>query len=1155
MKNCIVTPCSIFMWASSLTVFLSIPAFAQEPPEGSFVIEAEDWNYDGGEFIDDPSIGFGADSYFARGVDDGEPDVDFKENTPTVRIGNEQAEGYRAPSFPDEVGLPQSVASLDGLRDKFDGENLPDFDLTLTEKGEWVNYTRTFPAGDYEVRARIQNVGNEAFSARLDEVVGDRTEPNQATRVRGYFFGDNSADYEWVTMTDFVGEPVTVSLSGIRTVRVTTTGGSYNANYFAFVPMAGALPLPGTADIVNPEADDGFVPGGSIQIDAEGEDLEGITKVEFVAIPEAGAEIILGEATDAPFSFTWNTIPEGIFELVTRVTDGDGIVSQSEAVRVFIDGTPPQLVSAGGDGSLMVVDIVFNEPVSQGAADPANYAITSGADSVEVTGAELSEDGLSVRLTTAAQTVGTEYTLTIANVRDRGNNAIAEGTSAQFYGVGPLLQTDAGFVIFEAEAFDRNIDGLWEENTTHATPSGGVSMTVPDGSPDNESSTVMEYDIKFVKSGTHYIWIRASADDSGTNDSVWLHLNGARPIERENGNSASMSGFNNQPEFVWRSDSQDGPDPMSFDLDEAGVHTIGIASREDGALIDKVVISTDLTFDPNEFGEFGPAVTGREGEPQDEVGEVEITLQPVSVSAIEGTLAQLTSEVTGLPEFPVSQQWQRFDGDEWLDVLNATGSLFTVEPLTFDWNGAQIRMVATTTGAEAISDTVAITVIPDTTPPSVVRAVGRRPSGPETVQIVFSEPVLEEEASVAASYSITGPNEVDVVSVTVLAGGRAVEVETDGQVVGRKYSITAAGLKDLAAVPNTMVDGDANFYSYGDFLPQDENGLLVFEAENFTNNLDELWIEERERGTPSGGIAMVNPNGTGGNEASTQLEYELEFTQTGEHIIWYRAGAANGTDDSAWLWIDGARPLGREDGNLASMTGFNGELDYRWISNPQEGGGQMTFEIDDTGEHTIALARREDGAVFDKFVITTDPGYDPRNSGTFGPPETREGVLPLPTIEITGPDFANDFQTGSSLTFEVDISQSDRVIDRVEFFSEGVKIGEATSAPWNFTWRNLPEGIWQVTAVVVDDVEDRAQAEMVEVFVSGEPVVAADPLIITNLVFGDAGSFTISWSGGKAPYTVEFLDGQEWDALQTTDETSATLTGQGAVNYYRITSE
>ena len=80
MKRSDMSPGATLKWASLLTLFFCNFSYAQdaEPPDGSFVIEAEDWNFDGGEFIDDPSIGFGADSYFGQGIDLGEPNVDLR---------------------------------------------------------------------------------------------------------------------------------------------------------------------------------------------------------------------------------------------------------------------------------------------------------------------------------------------------------------------------------------------------------------------------------------------------------------------------------------------------------------------------------------------------------------------------------------------------------------------------------------------------------------------------------------------------------------------------------------------------------------------------------------------------------------------------------------------------------------------------------------------------------------------------------------------------------------------------------------------------------------------------------------------------------------------------------------------------------------------
>ena len=231
---------------------------------------------------------------------------------------------------------------------------------------------------------------------------------------------------------------------------------------------------------------------------------------------------------------------------------------------------------------------------------------------------------------------------------------------------------------------------------------------------------------------------------------------------------------------------------------------------------------------------------------------------------------------------------------------------------------------------------------------------------------------------------------------------------------------------------------------------------------------------------------MVNPNGAGGNEASTKLEYDLEFTQTGTHIIWYRASGPSGSDDSAWLHVDGDRPANLTGGNQASMTGFSGQADFIWLSNPQEGPSPMTFDIDSTGVHTIGLARREDGAFFDKFVITTDPGFDPKDFGPLGPPETRAGAPPLPLIQLTAPADLASIPAGESVTFTVDVTTNGRDIARVVYLANDIEIGEATEAPFDFVWQQAPEGAYLIRAQLIDDVGDRVGTSIHSIVV-GEP--------------------------------------------------------------------
>jgi hypothetical protein len=749
---------------------------------------------------------------------------------------------------------------------------------------------------------------------------------------------------------------------------------------------------------------------------------------------------------------------------------GAFVVSDQATLNITPDTTAPELTSAKGVPSQPQVALNFSERMDPATAtNTSNYQISGPSGALQVTEAQLSASGDQVILITADQVVGTEYTLTLNNITDlaASSNSLAADTTASFFSLGKLLQGPDGFIVWEAEEYDRNLDERWIEVKNREGAAGGVAMLIPNGAGGNETDTNLEYDIVFTKTGTHIIWYRAGAD-SGSDDSAWLHLNGERPSNRTEGNQASMSGFNGSI-WEWNSDPQDGASPMSFEITEVGVHTIGVARREDGAFFDKFVITVDPNFDPDVFGDFGPAVTLREGEPIPEGAKAEITLNPEDSEGIENTSLTLTAGFE-VPEGALaSAQWQRQDGNDFIDIAGETLSSLTFDPLTMDWNGAVVRFQVSLSGNAVSTEEATITVIPETESPELLSAssvaVSRR------VTLLFSEPVTEATATDTSNYAISRPNgSLAVNQATLLPNGLTVLLETGAQSVGTKYTVTVNGVNDTAATANTVIDGQAKFYSLGSLLPQSSKGLMVFEAENYTANLDELWMEDSLRGTPSGGVSMVNPNGAGGSEGATKLEYDLEFTQTGTHIIWYRASSVSGTDDSSWLHFDGERPADRVDGNQASMTGFSGQADFIWLSDPQSGPSPMTFEVGSTGAHTIGLARREDGAFFDKFVITTDPNFDPNDFGDFGPPETREGAPTLPTIALTGPANGAELATGESVQFTVDISNTPRVISKVVYLDNNVVIGEATEAPFGFLWENVPDGAYLIRAQLTDDV-------------------------------------------------------------------------------------
>jgi hypothetical protein len=74
-----------------------------------------------------------------------------------------------------------------------------------------------------------------------------------------------------------------------------------------------------------------------------------------------------------------------------------------------------------------------------------------------------------------------------------------------------------------------------------------------------------------------------------------------------------------------------------------------------------------------------------------------------------------------------------------------------------------------------------------------------------------------------------------------------------------------------------------------------------------------------------------------------------------------------------------------------------------------------------------------------------------------------------PSIALTNPTNDAVFIAPTSLTLEATASDSDGSVTKVEFFYDGIKIGESTNAPYSITWNNPPLGLHAMTAVATDD--------------------------------------------------------------------------------------
>ena len=177
---------------------------------------------------------------------------------------------------------------------------------------------------------------------------------------------------------------------------------------------------------------------------------------------------------------------------------------------------------------------------------------------------------------------------------------------------GQPLQQDPGpdgIVSVEAENFDENIPRephTWELITEVADGyvppdgfSGGFAMqntptTLAGGSGRNDpadflaNSPRLDFQIEFVHTGIHYVWILGYGMD-GNSDSLHSGLDGEHVATADRISLASGT-------LTWRNIAYEDPERIMIEVDTPGLHTFNLWMREDGATVDKIVLTTNPNF-------------------------------------------------------------------------------------------------------------------------------------------------------------------------------------------------------------------------------------------------------------------------------------------------------------------------------------------------------------------------------------------------------------------------------------------------------------------------------------------------------------------------------------------------------------------------------
>ncbi|HTJ00570.1 MAG TPA: hypothetical protein VL527_16940 [Dongiaceae bacterium] len=197
----------------------------------TYTFEAEDFNYGGGSFFDNPQTN-------AYNGYDALVDVDYQ--------ATQHGGAY------NRVGLTTESLN-EKQRPQYDGTGMQDYDVGFNDGGNWANYTRTYPAGTFNIYVRASNgngnSGNPS-SGSIAIVTGDIHAAGQTTVGVGSFTVPPTSgwgNYKWIPVRDSAGNLAQFTSDGTTpsTLRVTVTGGNYNANFYLLTPVdPGAKLLP-----------------------------------------------------------------------------------------------------------------------------------------------------------------------------------------------------------------------------------------------------------------------------------------------------------------------------------------------------------------------------------------------------------------------------------------------------------------------------------------------------------------------------------------------------------------------------------------------------------------------------------------------------------------------------------------------------------------------------------------------------------------------------------------------------------------------------------------------------------------------------------------------------------------------------------------------